>query len=108
MEMKWGTFVQVPSGKQMETPEPDTPFPILCGRWPNEHEEAIQRMCSSCADPVGISPRGLAYHDAKPEIRPLLCKPCFALLASLISKDKPDDVMELLVKLAKAKKPDGY
>jgi hypothetical protein len=106
--MKWGTFINVPSGEEMEMPAPDAAFPILCGHWPNEHKEAIQRVCSCCTTAVGISPRGLAYHDAKPEARPLLCKPCFALLAALASKDKPDDVMELLQKLSKAKKPDGY
>jgi hypothetical protein len=106
--MKWGTFVNVPSGEQTEPPAPDAAFPILCGGWPNEHEEAIQRMCSCCTTAVGVSPRGIAYHDAKPEIRPLMCKCCFALLAAITSKDKPDDVMALLVKLAKAEKPDGY
>ncbi len=105
--MKYGTFVHAPSGKEMHQPAPDAAFPILCGSWPNEHEEAIQRMCSCCTDPVGVSPKGIEFHDASPEIRPLLCKGCFALLLMYMSKDKPDAVA-FLAALAKAKKPDGY
>jgi hypothetical protein len=104
--MKYGTFVHVPSGKEMALSEPGAAFPILCGRWPNEHEEAIQRMCSCCTEPIGVSPQGIEFHDAAPEIRPLLCKGCFALLV-YVSKNKPD-ATAFLAALAKAEKPDGY
>lgn len=83
MQMRPGTFIDE-DGKQLDAPTtPDAAFPILCGPWPNQHEHCIQRMCSCCGDPVGLSPRGLAYHEALPELRPLLCKLCFALLMAL-------------------------
>lgn len=105
--MKWGTFVDVESGKQVEEPEIDKPCPILCGAWPNEHAGCVQRMCSCCTDPVGISPKGLALHDASPGTRPLLCKFCYSLLALLTARDEADG-LAFLDALRKGEPPDGH
>jgi hypothetical protein len=80
-----GTFVDS-DGREKYEPPKGHPFPILCGEWPNAHAHAIQRMCVICADPIGVSPKGIAYHEVNPELRPLLCKDCFAVMTVLLQE----------------------
>ena len=83
MKMPLGKFVNSDCeaiGKQ--EPGADEAFPILCGPWPNPNAGAVRRLCSVCGKSVGLSPRGLAYHDALPDLRPMLCEGCyFAMVA---------------------------
>jgi hypothetical protein len=75
--MRDGKFFDLQNGAITDAaPDPEQPFPIRCGPWPNSNEGAIQRMCSSCGDSVGLSPQGIALHEAAPELRPLLCIHC--------------------------------
>lgn len=88
MKLNLGKF-QDTSGDIIDMePGPDDAFPIRCGPWPNPHEHALFRMCSICGDPVGLSPKGLAYHEAQPQLRPLCCQTCFAMLAALLFREE--------------------
>ncbi len=84
MKLNLGKFQDTEGNVLKTEPGPDAAFPIRCGPWPNPHEHAIQRMCSICGDNVGLSPKGLAYHEARPELRPLCCGFCFALLTHML------------------------
>ena len=73
------------NGNTTEEPQSsDDAFPILCGPWPNEHDHSILRLCEFCSIPVGVSPRGVAYHDINPAVRPLLCRVCFCALVAVL------------------------
>lgn len=84
MRLNLGKFQDEKGNVVDNEPGPDDAFPIRCGPWPNPHDHAIQRMCSICGDPVGLSPKGLAYHEALPKVRPLCCEFCFAMLVTML------------------------
>ena len=83
MKLNLGKF-QDAQGNILSEPGLHEPFPIRCGPWPNPHKHALQRMCSICGDPVGLSPKGWAYHEAQPTLRPLCCNNCFNLLVEAL------------------------
>ena len=81
-----GFFINENDEPILAEAEPGEPFPIMCGPWPNVHAGAIRRMCSCCADSIGVSPKGLAMHDAYPDGRPLLCNFCFGFLKAALRR----------------------
>jgi hypothetical protein len=81
---QFGHFIDEHGDVTDKEPAPDHAFPIKCGPWPNENPGAIQRMCHCCGDLIGVSPKGLAYHDALPGLRPLLCGFCFEAIVVLL------------------------
>jgi hypothetical protein len=86
--MSKGYFVD-DRGNEIEVPDdPEEPFPIICGPWPNPNAEAIHILCVSCGADVGISPKGLSYHRENPALRPTLCRRCMYMLTALIVEDK--------------------
>jgi hypothetical protein len=81
---KLGKFIDEDNNAlQIAEPAPDEAFAILCGPWPNPNEGAIHRLCANCNEAIGVSPKGIAYHDALPDFRPLLCQACFTLLIAI-------------------------
>jgi hypothetical protein len=83
-EVDRGRFMDEYGNTIEDRQSPDDAFPILCGPWPNEHEHSIMRLCEFCTVSIGVSPRGVAYHDVNPEMRPLLCRVCFAALVTIL------------------------
>jgi len=84
--MNWplGKFLSADGEEVLETePAPDDAFPIRCGPWPNAHNHALQRICCACGEFVGISPKGWAYHQQLPSLRPLFCAGCFDLFVAM-------------------------
>jgi hypothetical protein len=84
MKLNLGKFQDEQGNIVDSEPGPDDAFPIRCGRWPNEHTHAIQRLCAFCGETVGLSPIGLAYHEALPRLRPLCCEGCFEVLVKIL------------------------
>jgi hypothetical protein len=79
-------------GNRVEKPDdPESPFPILCGPWPNSNREAIRALCLACGDDVGISQKGLSYHLENPQLRPTLCRTCMMMFAVVLHTMVADD-----------------
>ena len=86
MRFHYGKF-QNEDGRIINSePGPGDPFPIRCGAWPNPHPGAMQRIRCACGEWVGVSPKGWAYHEAQPELRPLFCSGCFEFLTEMMRK----------------------
>lgn len=86
-----GRFMDENGNTIEDCQSPDDAFPILCGPWPNEHAHSIRRLCEFCEIPVGVSPRGVGYHEINPDVRPLLCRRCFVALVAVLKVVMSDD-----------------
>jgi hypothetical protein len=89
--MSDGYFID-DAGTRVEKPDdPNSPFPILCGPWPNKNADAVRVLCLSCGADVGISPKGFSYHRENPDLRPTLCRACMILFAAVLRTMVTDD-----------------
>jgi hypothetical protein len=89
MIWNYGKFQDEKGNVIDEEPGPDESFPIKCGSWPNEHPDCLKRICNACGEWVGISPKGWAYHEVNPNVRPLFCEGCFDLLVIMLQEMNP-------------------
>lgn len=78
------SFYVVGSVDFSERVDAQSAFPILCGAWPSTQPGARQVRCINCQCFLSISPKGWTLHQERPEVRPLLCEPCFIEFAAIV------------------------